>query len=59
MFKNILVALDGSPCADRAFDVALKLAKTESAELAMCSIVDPNGLAGTTPPSPELDLILT
>jgi nucleotide-binding universal stress UspA family protein len=50
--------LDGSRCAERALEVALSLAKTESARLAICSIVDPIVIVGTMPPSPALDLLL-
>jgi nucleotide-binding universal stress UspA family protein len=58
MFKRILVPLDGSACAQQAFDVALSLAKSEQAELEVCSMVDPIVVCGTTPPSPALDLLL-
>ncbi len=58
MLKNIAVALDGSACAQGAFDVALGLAKSESAALSICSIVDPIVIVGTTPPSPATDLLL-
>jgi len=59
MFGKIVVPLDGSECADRAFELALTLAKSEPAELAICSIVDPMIVAGTAPPSPAMDLVLT
>lgn len=58
MFSRIVVPLDGSECSDRAFDVALRLAKAEGAELRICSVVDPIVVGGTTPPSPALDLLL-
>jgi nucleotide-binding universal stress UspA family protein len=58
MFKKIVVALDGSQCAEQAFEVALKLAETERAELGVCSVVDPVMVVGTTPPSPALDLMI-
>ncbi|HTU83470.1 MAG TPA: universal stress protein [Candidatus Acidoferrales bacterium] len=58
MLKKIVVPLDGSRCAQGALDVALGLAKSESAELAICSIVDPIVIVGTTPPSPATDLML-
>jgi nucleotide-binding universal stress UspA family protein len=41
MFKNIIVALDGSSCAEHAFAVAVALAKTEGSKVAVCSVVDP------------------
>ncbi len=59
MFKRIAVALDGSSCAKQAFEVALKLAQVEQAELGICSVVDPILIAGTTPPSPACDLVIT
>ena len=59
MFKKIVVPLDGSTCADEAFDVALKLGKSESAGLAICSIVDPLVIVGTNPPSATADQLLT
>ncbi|MBV8490658.1 MAG: universal stress protein [Candidatus Eremiobacteraeota bacterium] len=58
MFKKIVVPLDGSACAQEAFDVALALARNESSELAICSIVDPIVIVGTMPPSPAADLML-
>jgi nucleotide-binding universal stress UspA family protein len=58
MFKKIVVPVDGSPCSDEALDVALNLAKSDSAELAICSIVDPVVIVGTTPPSPAIDQML-
>ena len=58
MFKKIAVALDGSRCAEQAFEVALKLAETERAELGVCSVVDPVMIVGTMPPSPALDLMI-
>lgn len=58
MFKRIAVALDGSSCAKQAFEVALKLAQAEGADLGVCSVVDPILIAGTTPPSPAVDLVI-
>lgn len=58
MFKKIAVALDGSDCAEQAFEVALKLAETEHAELGICSVVDPITVAGTAPPSPAMDIVI-
>jgi nucleotide-binding universal stress UspA family protein len=58
MFKKIVVPLDGSRCAERACEIALNLAKGESAEIAFCSIADPAVTVGTAPPSPALDLLL-
>jgi nucleotide-binding universal stress UspA family protein len=57
MFRKIVVPLDGSLCADEAFNVALKLAKSESAELAFCSIVDPLTVVGTLPPQASAELV--
>ncbi|MGC9992832.1 MAG: universal stress protein [Candidatus Cybelea sp.] len=58
MFKRIAVALDGSDCAAEALTVALQLAQSEQSELGMCSVVDPIVIAGTTPPSPAMDLVI-
>jgi nucleotide-binding universal stress UspA family protein len=58
MFKRIAVALDGSDCAQEAFETALRLAKTSAAELRICSIVDPIVLNGSAPPSPAMDLVI-
>jgi len=46
MFNRIVAAVDGSPCAAHAFDVALALAKSEASEVAVCSVVDPMPLFG-------------
>jgi nucleotide-binding universal stress UspA family protein len=59
MFEKIVVPLDGSRCAKRALDVAIKLARSESAALAICAIVDPIVIVGTTAPSPATDLLLS
>jgi nucleotide-binding universal stress UspA family protein len=58
MFKKIAVALDGSACGEQAFEVALKLAETERAELGICSVVDPIMIVGTAPPSPAMDVVI-
>jgi nucleotide-binding universal stress UspA family protein len=58
MFETIVVALDGSECANRALDVAVGLAANEGAKLRICSVVDPIVVAGTAPPSPAADLAL-
>jgi nucleotide-binding universal stress UspA family protein len=58
MFKRIAVALDGSDAAQEAFAVALQLAKTERAEVGVCSVVDPIVIAGTSPPSPAIGLVI-
>ena len=34
----MLVAVDGSPCADRALELALRLAKAESGTVTVCSV---------------------
>jgi nucleotide-binding universal stress UspA family protein len=51
MFKRIVAALDGSSCAAHAFDVALALAKSEGAKVAVCSVVDPMPMFGSPPGS--------
>ncbi|QBC31912.1 universal stress protein [Pandoraea sp. XY-2] len=40
MLKRILVAIDGSPTADKAFDYALALAKARNAHLHVLFVVD-------------------
>jgi nucleotide-binding universal stress UspA family protein len=50
MFKRIVVALDGSACADHAFELALQLAKLEGCALAVCSAAYTSVLYG----SPQL-----
>jgi nucleotide-binding universal stress UspA family protein len=59
MFEKIVVPLDGSDCAQRAFDLALDLAKLAGAELAICSVVDPIVIVESTPPTPAADIVLT
>jgi nucleotide-binding universal stress UspA family protein len=51
MFTNLVVALDGSHCADRALQLALGLAKMTGAKLAICSVADPAPVYGTLEPS--------
>lgn len=52
MLKRILVPLDGSACANHAFDYALRLAKAEAAALYVCAVVYPAALIGRTPTAP-------
>jgi nucleotide-binding universal stress UspA family protein len=59
MFKRVVVPLDGSECADKAFGVAVDLAKLHGSQIAACSIVDPVLVVGSTPPSPAMDVVLT
>jgi nucleotide-binding universal stress UspA family protein len=40
MLNRILVALDGSSCANLAFDYALRLAKAEASAVYVCWVVD-------------------
>ncbi|HEY9085863.1 MAG TPA: universal stress protein [Candidatus Tyrphobacter sp.] len=58
MFKKILVALDGSACAQSAFTVAESLAKAESAKLVLCTVVDPIEVAGEHAPAVPTDAAL-
>ncbi len=58
MFKKVVVALDGSRCGEEALEIALKLARTEGAALAICSVIDPIMIAGTAPPSPAMDIAI-
>lgn len=58
MFKKIVAPLDESKCSEEALDVALNLAKSESAELAICSIVDPTDVAGGAPAPAAMELLL-
>ena len=47
MFKNILVANDGSEGAFAAFDMALKLARSSRAQLHMISVEEMQWIPGT------------
>lgn len=47
MFQTVVVALDGSSCADRAFELALQLAAAEGSKLAICSVADHSSLYGS------------
>ncbi|HTX58791.1 MAG TPA: universal stress protein [Verrucomicrobiae bacterium] len=49
MLEKILVPTDGSPCAERALDYALGLAKGEQAQVAICSAIDPTCIFGREP----------
>jgi|SRR5579863_8654664 len=51
MFKNVVVALDGSPCADHALALALELAKLAGSKLAICCVADPAPLYGSLEPA--------
>jgi nucleotide-binding universal stress UspA family protein len=51
MLRNLLVALDGSGCAEHAFDLALVLAKAESSAITVCSVADPSPVYGAGPPA--------
>ena len=59
MFKKIAVALDGSACSQQALEVAIGLAQAEGAALSVCSVVDPIVVAGTAPPSPAMDIVMS
>jgi len=51
MFTNLVVALDGSECANHALELALTLAKAGGGELAICSVADPAPLYGSLEPA--------
>jgi nucleotide-binding universal stress UspA family protein len=51
MFETLLVALDGSPCADHALELAVQLASAGSSKLVLCSVADPSPLYGSLEPS--------
>ncbi len=52
MLQRIVVPLDGSACAEHAFAYALRVAKAEGAELAVCSAVDPVSILGRSVENP-------
>jgi nucleotide-binding universal stress UspA family protein len=58
MFKNIVVALNGSACALHAFDLAMALAKVEGSNVVICNVVDPMSAmwGASSNPSGELAL---
>ncbi len=58
MFKKILLAYDGSSCAQSAFGTALSIAKAESAVLTICTVVDPIEVAGANAPMPPTQAAL-
>lgn len=49
MFGNMVVAIDGSDCAERAFEIAVALGRSQRAELAICCVVDPTVASWTVP----------
>jgi nucleotide-binding universal stress UspA family protein len=51
MFETLVVALDGSACADHALDLARQLARAGGSRLALCSVADPSPLYGSLQPS--------
>lgn len=55
---NILLAYDGSACAEAALATALSLAKAESATLTICSVLDPIAVAGANAPAPPTQAAL-
>jgi nucleotide-binding universal stress UspA family protein len=58
MFKRIVVPIDGSASAEKAFDVAMRLAKSEGAQLAVCSVVDPITVASVSPMGASADILI-
>ena len=54
VYHHILVALDGSPDADRALEQAIALAGDQRARLTLVTVVPPpSGFAAMAPPLPE------
>ncbi len=49
MYKHILVPIDGSETSSRAFDVALKFARENGAELQPAYVIDPPTVAMAVP----------
>ncbi|HTX59103.1 MAG TPA: universal stress protein [Verrucomicrobiae bacterium] len=50
MFENIVAALDGSACSQKAFEAALDLGASSHAALHVCTAVDPVAMTeGMTP----------
>ncbi|MBV8196649.1 MAG: universal stress protein [Candidatus Eremiobacteraeota bacterium] len=47
MFKEILVAIDGSPPSDGALDLAIELARSLSASLTILHVIDPAHVSTT------------
>jgi nucleotide-binding universal stress UspA family protein len=58
MFKNLVVALDGSPSSELALDFALAMGKAESATLSLCSVADPKPAYGASAPTPLVENML-
>jgi len=50
MFRNILVAIDGSPAATAALDEAIELARSEGARLVLISVATPPRWRYSGPP---------
>lgn len=51
-FKKVLIAIDGSPIGDHAFDIGLSLASRLDAEVGLIHVVDTHLLAGAEGFSP-------
>jgi nucleotide-binding universal stress UspA family protein len=58
MFENLLVAVDGSECADRALELALTLAKAQGSHLTIASVADPSAAYGTLEPLAIVERVL-
>ncbi|HET9392445.1 MAG TPA: universal stress protein [Candidatus Rubrimentiphilum sp.] len=54
MFKQIIVPIDGSDCAEKAIEVAAVLAKEQGATCTVCMVVDIAQAAGLGFATPEL-----
>src|SRR5271166_3550456 len=58
MYKRIAVALDGSKCAQQAFEVALELATEQQALLGIVSVVDPLFSPGAMHANPAYNVMI-
>lgn len=58
MFRNVVVALNGSACAMRAFELAVTLGKVEGSNVILCTVLDPaHAMWSSQYPSAEQALV--